>query len=119
MPKPGKKMTLQDVADALRVSRTTVSNAYNRPDQLSPELRERILAEARKLGYGGPSAAGRLLRRGRSGAFAVLFTERLTYAFSDPFAVRFLDGVAHATAATGMGMLLVPSDLGEAAEPRL
>ena len=40
-------MTLQTIADALGVSRTTVSNAYNRPDQLAPALREKVLETAR------------------------------------------------------------------------
>jgi DNA-binding LacI/PurR family transcriptional regulator len=39
--------TLKDVANAVGVSHTTVSNAFNRPDQLSPKLRERIVAAAR------------------------------------------------------------------------
>src|SRR5437879_3886847 len=47
------KPTLQTVADAVGVSRSTVSNAYGRPDQLSPELREKILEAARQLGYSG------------------------------------------------------------------
>ena len=54
------RVTLQTVADHVGVSRTTVSNAYNRPDQLGDELRERILAAADELGYRGPDAAGRL-----------------------------------------------------------
>src|ERR687896_656680 len=54
-------VTLATVAKALGVSRTTVSNAYNRPDQLSPELRERVLETARELGYHGPDR--RHLRR--------------------------------------------------------
>jgi len=41
--------TLAAVAEHLGVSRTTVSNAYNRPDQLSPALRERVLAAARDV----------------------------------------------------------------------
>ena len=35
------KPTLQDVANAVGVSRSTVSNAYSRPDQLSAALRDR------------------------------------------------------------------------------
>ena len=31
---------MKDVANAVGVSHTTVSNAFNRPDQLSPKLRE-------------------------------------------------------------------------------
>ena len=50
------------LAAELGVSRTTVSNAYNRPDQLSPELRERVLDAARRLGYPGPDPVARSLR---------------------------------------------------------
>src|SRR5918995_542612 len=39
--RPHRPPTLATVAAALGVSRMTVSNAYNRPDQLSPALRER------------------------------------------------------------------------------
>ena len=46
-PSPGRRVTLRDVAARLGVSPATVSNAYNRPDQLSPELRGRVLEAAR------------------------------------------------------------------------
>jgi transposase len=52
-----RRPTLATVAEAAGVSRTTVSNAYNRPDQLAPELRERVLATAASLGYTGPDPA--------------------------------------------------------------
>ena len=58
------RVTLQTLADALGVSRTTVSNAYNRPDQLAPELRAAILEKAAELGYAGPDPAARRLRSG-------------------------------------------------------
>jgi DNA-binding LacI/PurR family transcriptional regulator len=86
--------TLLDVARAAGVSRTTVSNAFNRPDQLSAELRERVLATARDLGYAGPNPMARMLRTGRAGAIGVVFSDRLTYAVTDPAAVAFLQGVA-------------------------
>ncbi|WP_027482021.1 LacI family DNA-binding transcriptional regulator, partial [Deinococcus pimensis] len=62
-----RRATLKDVAREVGVSPATVSNAYNRPDQLSPALRERILETARELGYSGPDPLARGLRRGRSG----------------------------------------------------
>ena len=68
------KPTLQAVADAVGVSRSTVSNAYSRPDQLSATLRERILEAARQLGYPGPNPTARSLRRGFVGSIGVLFT---------------------------------------------
>ena len=101
-------MTLQTIADALGVSRTTVSNAYNRPDQLAPELRERVLETARSLGYAGPDPAARRLRSGRRGAIGLMFSERLSYAFTDPGAVGFLQGLTEATEAKGYELLLLP-----------
>ncbi|SBT41414.1 LacI family DNA-binding transcriptional regulator [Micromonospora narathiwatensis] len=102
------KPTLQDVADAVGVSRSTVSNAYSRPDQLSAALRARILDAAGRLGYPGPNPTARSLRRGVVGAVGVLFTSRLSYAFTDPFAVRFLAGVGEAVERHGSNLLLVP-----------
>ena len=63
-----ERPTLDTVAAAAGVSRMTVSNAYNRPDQLSPETRQRVLAVAAQLGYPGPDpAAASLLVRSSSG----------------------------------------------------
>jgi DNA-binding LacI/PurR family transcriptional regulator len=103
---PGGRVTLLAVARDLGVSRATVSNAYNRPDQLSPALRERILARAAEMGFSGPDPMARGLRRGRVGAVGVLVDEGLSYAFSDPTAVLFLDGLAREVQADGLGLLL-------------
>lgn len=102
------KPTLQTVATAVGVSRSTVSNAYSRPDQLSDELRQKILDTAKELGYSGPNATARSLRRGRAGAIGVLFTATLSYAFIDPYAVRFLRGLAEAAERHDTGLLLLP-----------
>jgi DNA-binding LacI/PurR family transcriptional regulator len=104
------RVTLQTVAEAAGVSRSTVSNAYNRPDQLSADLRNRILDVARTLGYAGPDATARSLRSGRACALGVLFTETLSYALSDPYAVEFLRGLASVAEAHATGLLLVPID---------
>jgi DNA-binding LacI/PurR family transcriptional regulator len=103
------KATLASVARELGVSRTTVSNAYNRPDQLSPELRERILAAAQDLGYAGPDPAARLLRRGRAGVIGLLFMDSVAFAFRDPAATGFFEGLASATEDSGVGLLLIPN----------
>ncbi len=102
------KPTLQTVAEAVGVSRSTVSNAYSRPDQLSPELRARILDAARRLRYAGPNPSARSLRSGRAGAIGVLFTDALAYAFADPYAVQFLRGLAETAERYDTGLLLVP-----------
>lgn len=101
-------VTLDTIARELGVSRMTVSNAYNRPDQLSPALRERVLEAARRLGYGGPNPVASTLRRGRTGTLGVAFDDPLSYAFTDPAAVAFLQGMAGECEREGVGLLIVP-----------
>ena len=100
--------TLATIAQAVGVSRMTVSNAFNRPDQLSPELRERVLATAQELGYTGPNPVARTLSRGRTGSIGVVLDAPLTLAFSDPAAVQVLHGVATVCEERELGMSLVP-----------
>ena len=89
------------------MSRTTVSNAYNRPDQLSADLRERVLATAKRLGYAGPDPVARSLRTRKAGAVGLVLTEPLNYSFSDPAAVEFVAGLAESCEEVGQGLLLV------------
>ena len=42
------KLTLKDVAEQLGVSTATISNAFNRPDQLSKAKREEIFSAVQK-----------------------------------------------------------------------
>lgn len=59
------QVTSADVARAAGVSRTTVSYVLNGTAQLPDATRKRVLEAAARLGY-APSAAARILRRGRS-----------------------------------------------------
>lgn len=104
-----RRGTLASIAAEVGVSRTTVSNAYNRPDQLSAELREHILAVARRQGYPGPDPMARNLRTRRAGALGVLFTEELTFAFEDPASVDFLAGLADVCAELGTSLMIIPA----------
>lgn len=88
------KLTLKSVAKALGVSTATISNAFNRPDQLSVALREKILQACSELGYFGPNKAAQSLRKGSSGIVAVILSDSLEYMVSDPVASQFLQGVA-------------------------
>jgi DNA-binding LacI/PurR family transcriptional regulator len=104
----GSAVTLQTIADELGISRTTVSNAFSRPDQLSDDLRQRILEVADRLGYCGPHPAARALRSGKAGILGVLLTESLVYGFEDPYAMAFLRGLAVEAEPAGLALLLVP-----------
>jgi len=107
MPPTGRP-TLLDVARAVGVSRSSVSYAYSRPERVSPQLRARVLAAGAELGYAGPDPAAATLRRGRAGALGVLFTEALSYAFADPAAVLFLQGIATVGERADVALTLLP-----------
>lgn len=47
----GNKVTIQDIADALGISRNTVSKAINNSDGLAEETRKKILDKAVEMGY--------------------------------------------------------------------
>jgi DNA-binding LacI/PurR family transcriptional regulator len=106
-PGPRRRATLASLAAELNVSRTTISNAYNRPDQLSADLRERVLAAAKELGYAGPDPVARSLRTRKAGAVGLMITEPLNYSFSDPAALDFVAGLAESCEEAGQGLLLV------------
>jgi DNA-binding LacI/PurR family transcriptional regulator len=99
---------MRQVARAAGVSPMTVSYAYSRPERVAAETVARVRAAARELGYPGPDPTARSLRRGRVGTLGVVLAERLTYAFDDPQAARFLAGVADVCAAEGIGLTLLP-----------
>ena len=46
-----ERVTIQDIADALGVSRNTVSKAINNTGLLADATRERILRKAADMGY--------------------------------------------------------------------
>jgi DNA-binding LacI/PurR family transcriptional regulator len=84
--------TLRDVARLVGVSHTTVSNAFSRPDQLSPDLRAKILAAARSLNYPGPNPAARMLMSGFANTIALVYADPLYHAFEDPATSAFVGG---------------------------
>ncbi|GAA1855070.1 LacI family DNA-binding transcriptional regulator [Myceligenerans crystallogenes] len=101
------KVTLQSIADKVGVSRMTVSNAFSRPDQLSADLRERILAAAADLGYSGPDPAARALARGRTGSVGMLINGRVSESFTETSSVQLLASVADDLAARGLALTLL------------
>lgn len=67
----GREASVHDVARLASVSIASVSRALNAPEQVSPELRERIAAAARTLDY-HPNPAARRLAARRSQIVATL-----------------------------------------------
>jgi DNA-binding LacI/PurR family transcriptional regulator len=100
--------TMRQVAEAAGLSAMTVSYAYSQPERVSPDAAAKVQAAAQRLGYPGPHPGARSLRRGRAGSLGIVWGERLTYAFDDPQAARFLAGVAEACTRDGVGLTLLP-----------
>lgn len=104
-----ERLTLKTVAERLNVSTATISNAFNRPSQLSQELRETILVECRKIGYAGPSAESRGLRTAKTRVIGVMLSNQLSYSFSDPIANQLLQGISQIFEKPEFNLLVMPS----------
>ncbi|MET0607829.1 MAG: LacI family DNA-binding transcriptional regulator [Gaiellaceae bacterium] len=103
-----RRVRLRDVAERAGVSVGSASQAFGRPELVSDDVRERVLAAAHELGYPGPDPAARRLRTGRAGAIGLIFSERLAYQFTDPASPPFLRGVSLAIQQAPTGLLLIP-----------
>ena len=109
--------TLLDVARAANVSKTTVSNVFSRPERVRPELRERVEAAARELGYAGPDPKGRMLSSGKVNAIGVvsLGAFGISLFFKVAYARDFLAGVADVCEERDVGLSLVSARNDQAA----
>jgi DNA-binding LacI/PurR family transcriptional regulator len=104
-----RTVTLLDVAKAAGVSKTTVSNAFSWPLRVKPELRARVDAAARQLGYPGPDPKGRMLSSGKVNAIGIVpfGAFGISAFFKNPYQRDFLVGVANVCDARGIGLSLV------------
>lgn len=101
------RATLSHVAERAGVSRSTASLAFSGAGPVSPATKDRVLAAAAELGYGGPDPRARSLRQGRSGVVGIVFDEKLLHAFRDPVNVQTLDGIADGLGVDSNGLLLL------------
>src|SRR5260370_18932265 len=84
------RVTLKSLAQQLGVSAMTVSNAFNRPEELSANLRQRILSTAANAGYHGPRPSGRMLRTGLAGAIPLSNPDPIPHLFEHSNASAFI-----------------------------
>lgn len=105
MQRNSKKVTILTMAERLQVSTATISNAFNRPDQLSAELREHILRECRRSGYPGPEA-GR--RKGRPAVLGLMLDGDLGTGLADPDTQGVIRGLSGQLDRHRYSLLLLP-----------
>ncbi|MGK0271587.1 MAG: DNA-binding LacI/PurR family transcriptional regulator [Cocleimonas sp.] len=101
-----KVWTLKSIANEIGVSNATVSNAFNRPDQLSKKRREEILASCKKMGYSGPNKAAQSLRSGKFNIVALVLPDSVEYMITDPVASDFVKGVSSVLEKSKVNLLL-------------
>jgi DNA-binding LacI/PurR family transcriptional regulator len=100
------RVTIADVARRARVSPSSVSAAFNDPEQLSATTVARIRATARRLGY-APNPHARALHSRRVGVLGVLVPQALSSVFANPFFATFLEGIGTVADERGIGLLTV------------
>jgi LacI family transcriptional regulator len=76
-----KRPTIQEIAREVGVSISAVSHAFNKPTEISAELRERIMHVAQERGY-RPDPRARSLRRGESSLIALVVSTLSNVYFS-------------------------------------
>lgn len=106
-----KRVTMRQIAEAVGVSRTTVSFVLNNVPgiAISPETRQRILEVAQQLKY-IPDSAARSLASRRAGAVALVLRQSPHQVISDAFLAPVVQGVAAAVKSYGFHVLIEPID---------
>ncbi|SEQ50651.1 transcriptional regulator, LacI family [Amphritea atlantica] len=107
--KKAPRPTIRDAANHIGVSTATISNAFNHPDQLSPELRERILSECQQLGYRSSGSPRKADCSGSQGVIGIVLPDCLSYNLNDSVANQFLNGVTTELESQHLSMLLIHS----------
>jgi DNA-binding LacI/PurR family transcriptional regulator len=102
-----KRVTMQDVANRAKVSKSSVSLAFNDSSKLSENTVKEILAAARELGY-SQDPAGRMLRTRRTNSLGLLLPQQLDRVLENPYYSHFLQGVGTTCYREGFTLLLAP-----------
>lgn len=104
-------MTLDQLAAALGLSKTTVSRALAGYSDVSAKTRAKVEEAARKAGY-RPNPLAQRLRSGRAEAVGLVIpTDR--GAFADPFFLDLLTSLSQALAEQELELLVSAADQGE------
>lgn len=96
--------TLKEVAAAAGVSPATVSRAFNRPEKVGDETRERIVTLARQMDYVANQAA-KALSTGRTGALGLVVPD-----LNNPFYTGIIKGAQAQARDTGRALLIVATE---------
>lgn len=100
-------LTMQHIADMLKISKSTVSRALSGDRRVKPETRDKVLRLARELNYHPNPLASGLARR-KSNIIGVI-TPFAPRSLSDPFYLEFVGGIGDYAMTRGYSLLLSPT----------
>ncbi|KNC15067.1 LacI family transcriptional regulator [Arthrobacter sp. RIT-PI-e] len=110
---PGRPSpTLEDLALAAGVSRSTASRAINGGDRVSPEARAAVDRAVADLGY-IPNRAARSLVTRRTSSIALVIPEPDVRVMMDPFFAVVITGITEALRETDVQLVLLMSRTGD------
>ena len=98
---------IDDVARRAGVSKTSVSFAFNQPENLNAATRDRILAAAAELGY-RPSPIARRLARRRTDQIGLVVPQSTHDIFANPFLPELVRGIGDVCDTEGIAVVIVP-----------
>lgn len=102
-----RRVTITAVAEATGFSKTTVSFAFNNPNRIGKETRDKILTVAAELGY-VPNPGARSLSIGRHGTIGLLLPQNIPRAFANPYMSLVLQGIGQVCENEGHTLTLIP-----------
>lgn len=94
-----RRVTIKDLAEALGVTKGTVSRALNGYSDIAPATRRRVERQAERMGY-RPLAQAQAIRTGRSRAIGLVIQTDVQGA-QRPFLADFLEGVTRTASDQG------------------
>jgi LacI family transcriptional regulator len=97
--------TLEQIARAAGVSRSTVSRVVNNEPYVRTEVRERVWEVVDEMGY-HPNAAARSLASRRSQILGIVIPRAVNNVFVDPFFPALLQGLSDAASERGYHLML-------------
>ena len=98
-------LTLEDIAKASGVSRSTVSRVINGDDRVRPETREKVTEVIGKFNF-QPNLAARGLAAGHTNVLGLVIPAGVAAIFSDPYFPLLIQGVSAACNALEFTVML-------------
>lgn len=99
--------TINDVAKHAKVSKMTVSRVINHPEQVTEDLRERVILAMDELNY-KPNYAARAIASSKTGIIQFIVKEKIDT--TDPYFIQLLAGISEGLSEKYYSLLMLSQD---------